>query len=150
MDEQRFTPADAEFETRVRASFARQTMMRTLGVEIEVVHPGRIELVFAHDERFTQQHGFAHAGSIATALDSACGYAALSLMPAGTAVLTVEYKVNLLRPARADRYRACGWVVRAGRTLTVCSAEAMAEGDPRPLATMTGTIMTVVGTDLDD
>ena len=91
---------DAAFEQRTRASFARQAAMATLGATIETVAPGRVVLAMAHREALTQQHGFIHAGMIAAALDSACGYAAFTLMPDDAAVLTIEFKINLLAPAR--------------------------------------------------
>lgn len=132
---------DPDYEARVRASFDAQAMMATLGARLINVEPGLVEIGFAHDDRFTQQHGFVHAGVMATILDSACGYAAFSLMPPDADVLTVEYKVNLLRPARSERYRVVGHVVRAGRTLTVSQATATAAGGREPIAVMTGTLM---------
>jgi uncharacterized protein (TIGR00369 family) len=103
------TPADPEFADRVRASFARQSVMATLGARLEAVEPGRVVIGMAYRGELTQQHGFIHAGIVATALDSACGYAASTLMPADAAVLTIEFKVNLLAPAGlADQ------VVKAG------------------------------------
>ena len=118
-----------EIDARVRTSIARQTMLTTLGVTIERLEPGYCELGLASRPELTQQHGFIHAGAITTIADSACGYAAYTLMPADRDVLTVEFKVNLLSPARGDRFRATGEVVRAGRTLTVCSAEVVAWAD---------------------
>ena len=88
---------------RVEASFARQAMMATLGAELVSVDRGRVELALPHDERFTQQHGFVHAGAVAAVLDSACGYAAFSVMPPEAAVLTVSYTINLLAPAVGER-----------------------------------------------
>ena len=108
------------FEARVRASFARQRVMETLGAVMTRVEPGSVEIVLPYRADLTQQHGFIHAGIAATILDSACGYAAFSLMPADVAVLTVEYKINLLRPAKGERLIARGRVVRSGKTLTVC------------------------------
>jgi uncharacterized protein (TIGR00369 family) len=99
-----FQPKDPNFADRVRASFARQRMMQTLGVEIAQLAPGEIELAMPYGVAFTQQHGFIHAGVMATVLDSACGYAAYSLMPADAAVLTVEFKINLLAPAKGERF----------------------------------------------
>ena len=144
-----FTPSDPDFAKRVGASFDAQPMMSTLGVSITDLGPGWIDLEFDHHEDFTQQHGFQHAGAIATALDSACGYAAFSLMPADAAVLTVEYKINLLRPARAERYRASAVVVKLGRTLTVCTATAApTDHSDETIAVMTTTLMTLIGTDI--
>jgi uncharacterized protein (TIGR00369 family) len=139
-----FQPNDANFADRVRASFARQPAMQTLGVAIARLAPGEIELTMPYELAYTQQHGFIHAGIITTALDSACGYAAFSLMPADAAVLTVEFKTNLLAPAKGDRFLFRAHVVKPGRTLTVCEAQALAvenSGDERLIASMTGTLM---------
>jgi uncharacterized protein (TIGR00369 family) len=139
-----FQPQDSNFQERVRASFARQRTMQTLGIEIARLEPGEIELTMAYDLAYTQQHGFLHAGIITTALDTACGYAAFSLMPADAAVLTVEFKTNLLAPAKGERFLFRGRVVKPGRTVTVCEAQAFAPaagGDERLIATMTGTLM---------
>ena len=143
-----FQPKDPNFDERVRASFARQPTMQTLGVEITRLEPGEIELAMPYQQAFTQQHGFIHAGIVATALDSACGYAAFSLMPADAAVLTVEFKTNLLAPAQGERFLFRARVVKPGRTLTVCDAQALAltgGDDGRLVATMTGTLMALVG-----
>jgi uncharacterized protein (TIGR00369 family) len=141
-----FQPQDPNYEERVRASFARQRVMTTLGIEIARIGPGDIELTMPHDPAYTQQHGLVHAGIITTALDSACGYAAFSLMPADAAVLTVEFKTNLLAPAMGRRFLFRAGVVKPGRTLTVCEARAFAadgsgDGAERLVATMTGTLM---------
>ena len=140
-----FEPKDPNFAERVRASFARQRMMQTLGVEIARVAPGEIELAMPYGAAFTQQHGFIHAGVIATVLDSACGYAAFSLMPAEAAVLTVEFKTNLLAPAKGERFLFRAHVVKPGRTLTVSDGRAFAidNGAERLVATMNGTLMAV-------
>lgn len=141
-----FPPQDVNFRERVRASFARQRAMQTLGIEITRLEPGEIELAMPYDPAYTQQHGFVHAGIITTALDSACGYAAFSLMPVDAAVLTVEFKTNLLAPAKAERFLFRGRVVKPGRTLTVCEAQAIGltgAGEDRLIATMTGTLMAV-------
>jgi uncharacterized protein (TIGR00369 family) len=136
---------DPDFRRRVEASFARQQVMRTLGITLARIEPGQIELAMPYADAYTQQHGFVHAGIISTALDSACGYAAFSLMPADAAVLTVEFKTNLLAPAKGDQFLFRGHVVKAGRTLTVCEARAFAshQGAERLIATMTGTLMAV-------
>jgi uncharacterized protein (TIGR00369 family) len=128
---------------RVRASFDRQGMMTTLGVEVTAVEPGRVEMLLRHDDRFTQQHGFLHAGAVASVLDTACGYAAYSVMPPEAAVLTVTYTINLLAPAAGERFTITGEVVRAGRTLVVCRGEAFADGDKRPFAVMQATMTAV-------
>jgi uncharacterized protein (TIGR00369 family) len=130
---------------RVRASFDRQEMMRTLGVEVTSVEPGQVEMSLRHDDRFTQQHGFLHAGAVASVLDTACGYAALSVMPPDAAVLTASYTINLLAPAAGERFTITGEVVRAGRTLVVCRGEAFAGGDKRPFAVMQATMTAVYG-----
>jgi uncharacterized protein (TIGR00369 family) len=130
---------------RVLASFARQAMMETLGAEVTSVTPGRVELALRHDGRFTQQHGYLHAGAVAAVLDSACGYAAFSLMPADAAVLTASYAINLLAPAAGQRFTMTGQVVRAGRTLTVCRGEAFADGASTPFAIMQATMTAVYG-----
>jgi uncharacterized protein (TIGR00369 family) len=128
---------------RVRDSFARQAMMATLGAELVSVEPGRVELAIPHDERFTQQHGFMHAGAVAAVLDSACGYAAFSVMPPEAAVLTVSYSINLLAPAAGERFAMTGTVVRAGRTLVVCRGEAVADEAAVPFAAMQATLTAV-------
>src|SRR5882724_3925195 len=114
-------PADPDFEARVRDSFARQRVMATLGARIIRVAAGEVDLELPFREDLTQQHGFLHAGIVTTLVDSACGYAALSLMDRESAVLSVEYKVNLLAPAVGDRMRAVGRVIKPGRTLLVCT-----------------------------
>jgi uncharacterized protein (TIGR00369 family) len=143
-----FLPKDPNYDERVRSSFARQRVMQTLGVEIARLAPGEIELTMPYALAYTQQHGFTHAGIVTTALDSACGYAAFSLMPAQAAVLTVEFKTNLLAPAKGARFRVSARVVKPGRTLTVCEAQAFAltdAGEERLVATMTATLMAVIG-----
>ncbi|MFV2040029.1 MAG: PaaI family thioesterase [Acidimicrobiales bacterium] len=144
-----FTPQDPDFERRVQASFDAQPLMATLGAEITHIGPGRVDIEFAHQEQFTQQHGFTHAGIVAAVLDSACGYAAFSLMSADAAVLTVEYKINLLRPALAKRYLASAHVVKPGRTLSVCQATATPAAGGEAIAIMTGTLMALSGTDIE-
>jgi uncharacterized protein (TIGR00369 family) len=141
----RLEPKDPEYQARVRASFDRQQAMQTLGIEIVRLEPGEIELTMPYSPAYTQQHGFVHAGVIATALDSACGYAAFSLMPGDAAVLTVEFKVNLLAPAKGERFVFRSRVVKPGRTITVCDAQAVAvdAGAEKLVATMTGTMMAV-------
>jgi uncharacterized protein (TIGR00369 family) len=138
---------DPNFRDRVRASFARQRVMATLGIEIVHLDAGEVHLAMPPNPDYTQQHGFVHAGIVTTALDSACGYAAFTLMPAEAAVLTVEFKTSLLAPAKGDRFLFRAKVVKPGRTLTFCEAQAMAlEGSKEKLvATMTGTLMAVMG-----
>jgi uncharacterized protein (TIGR00369 family) len=142
--------AEAGFAQRVRDSFARQAVMATLGARLDAVAPGRIVITMRHRPELTQQHGFLHAGIVSTALDSACGYAAFSLMPADAAVLTIEFKVNLLAPARGPEFRFEAEVTKAGRTISVVDGGAWqtdANGQPQRVATMTATVMTVRGRD---
>jgi uncharacterized protein (TIGR00369 family) len=142
------TPADTDFAQRVRDSFARQAVMATLGAALDAVEPGRVVLAMQHRPELTQQHGFLHAGIVATALDSACGYAAFTLMPADAAVLTIEFKTNLLAPARGPRFRFEGRVTKAGRTISVVDGRALQlddAGNETLIATMTATVMTVMG-----
>jgi uncharacterized protein (TIGR00369 family) len=140
-----FQPQDPDFEERVRASFARQAFMTTLGVRIVSVAPGDVVLELPFNQALTQQHGFLHAGVVAALADNACGFAALSLMPPGAAVMSVEFKINLMAPAAGTLFRAAGRVIRAGRTLTVCGAEVVAvDGDrEKVVAVMQATMMSV-------
>ena len=134
---------DPKTEQRCRESFARQKMMAAIGAEILSVKPGECELVMPFDERFAQQHGFMHAGVITTLGDTACGFASLSLMPEDAAVLTTEFKVNLLSPAKGERFIAIGKVVRPGKKLMVCLGEVFAEdaGKRKQVALMTASMM---------
>ncbi|NNE42657.1 MAG: PaaI family thioesterase [Gemmatimonadetes bacterium] len=143
-----WTVRDPDWERRVRTSFGRQTVMATIGARLVRLEPGRVEISLPHRPDLTQQHGFLHAGMVATVLDSACGYAALTLMPPGTAVLAIEFKVNLMRPAAGDLI-ARGEVLRAGKTVSTCRADAVREEDGEEIvvATMLGSIMTVTGRD---
>jgi uncharacterized protein (TIGR00369 family) len=148
----RYEPSDPDFEARIRASFAQQRFMATIGASIAHVAPGEVDLELGFDERLTQQHGYLHAGVVAAALDSACGYAAYTLMDADAGVLTVEFKLNLLEPAAGERFAARGRVIRAGRTLTVCRGDAYAragdgEGE-RHVATLAATMMAVRAKDV--
>jgi uncharacterized protein (TIGR00369 family) len=139
--------ADPGFAERVRESFARQRLMQAIGARLVGVAPGAVEIALPYREDLTQQHGFLHAGVIAAVLDSACGYAAYTLMPADAAVLSVEFKTNLLAPATGSELVARGRVVRAGRTITVCQADGLMQDGAaeRHVATMVGTMMTVRG-----
>lgn len=142
-----FPPKDPGFEARVRESFARQRAMATFAIDIARIAPGEVALAMPYSEALTQQHGFVHGGVVTTALDTACGYAAFSLMPADAAVLTIEFKVNLLAPAKGERFIFVGRVIKPGRTINVCDAEGFAidGGEEKLIATMTATIMTVMG-----
>ena len=139
-----FVPKDPAFDARVRASFGSQEAMRSIGIEISRVEAGEVDLTMPFAPAYTQQNGFIHAGIITTALDSACGYAAFSLMPANASVLTVEFKTNLFAPAKGERFVFRAQVIKPGRTITVCEARAYAanqEGEERLIATMTATLM---------
>ena len=148
----RFEARDPDFERRVRDSFGRQRFMATIGARLSRVAPGEVDIELPITDALTQQHGFLHAGALATAADSACGYAALSLMPPGAAVLSIEFKINMLAPAAGDSVVAQGRVLRAGKTITVCRADVLARaGDGEKLvASMVGTMMTVEGRGLSD
>jgi uncharacterized protein (TIGR00369 family) len=140
-----FEPKDPAFAARVRESFGRQRFMTTLGARLVAVAPGAVDVELPFADTLVQQHGYLHAGAVAAAMDSACGYAALTLLDEGAAVLTVEFKVDLLEPAAGGRVVARGRVLRAGRTLTVCRAEAVTldGGAERHVASMSATIMAV-------
>lgn len=127
MSQPAFPPADPAFETKVRESFARQPFMATLGAELGAVAPGRVEVVLPYGAGVTQQHGFFHGGSIGAIADTAGGYAAFSLFPPGSTVLTVEYKINIMAPGKGERLVAVGEVTRTGRTLTVARVDVWAE-----------------------
>jgi uncharacterized protein (TIGR00369 family) len=134
-----------EFAKRVRENFRRQAFMRTLGAEISTEKPGAVEIRFSFHPSLTQQNDFVHAGAITSILDSACGYAALSVAPEGHDVLSVEFKVNLLAPAVGEEFFARAQVKRAGKTLIVCAADAFAKnnGEEKLVATMLATIMAI-------
>src|SRR4249919_2685904 len=127
----------------VAANFARQPAMTLIGALILVLEPGRVEVSFPFRPELTQQNGFIHAGIITTAADSACGYAALSSMPEGSEVLSVEFKVNLLRPAAGERFVARATVLRPGKTLTAVRADVFAfiGEKQRLIAAMQGTMI---------
>ena len=139
----KFEPRDPDFEAKVRESFGKQTAMQSLGAVISRVKPGEVEIEMPYRADFTQQHGFVHGGIVTAIVDSACGYAALSLSAPETAVLTVEYKVNFLAPAQGDRLLARGEVVRPGSTVTVCKGDVLAYdgGDEKLVASMLTTMM---------
>lgn len=141
-------PRDPQFRTRVADSFARQTIMTTLGATLTHVAPGEVDIVLPFRADLCQQHGFLHAGVVTTIVDSACGYAALTLMPPGTAVLTIEFKSNFLAPAAGDSFLGRGRVVRAGRQITVVAGEVIARSaaGEKVVSLMQATMMTVQGT----
>ena len=134
-----FEVRDPDFERRVRVNFEQQRVMQLIGAKLGTVEPGVVEISVPFREDLTQQDGYIHAGIVTTILDSACGYAAYTLMPAGSSVLSVEFKVNLLAPAKGATITARAEVKRSGRTLTVCSADAFA--DDSLCATMLATMI---------
>ena len=139
----KFEPRDPDWDKKVRDSFARQTVMTTIGARIAALRPGwcEIELPFRRD--LCQQHGLLHAGITTTIADSAAGYAAFSLMPRGSSVLTVEFKVNLMAPAAGDVFLGRGRVIKPGRTLLAVEAEVIARGPDgeKTVAQMLATMM---------
>lgn len=140
------TPLDPAFDARVRDSYARQRMLHTMGATLERVAPGEVDIRLPFRAELSQQHGFFHAGAMTTIVDTACGYAALTLMPPGAAVLSVEFKVNLLAPGKGEAVVARARVVKAGRTLSVVTGDVFAQsrGEERLVATMTATMMTLL------
>jgi uncharacterized protein (TIGR00369 family) len=142
----RFEPKNPDFRAAAIATFERQRAMQTLGISIASLGPGEVELAMAYSPALVQQNGFLHAGIITAGLDTACGIAAFTLMPAGADILTVEFKTNLLAPAGGERFIFRAAVVKPGRTLTVCEARAYALRDAteRLVATLTGTLMAMV------
>lgn len=142
-----FTPLDPDFERRVRASFARQAAMGLIGATMTAVEPGRCTIELPARADLTQQHGFVHGGIVAMIADSAGGYAAFTLMPADASVLTVEYKINMLAPAKGERLIATGCVVKPGRTLSIVRADVFASDGAREtlVAAMQQTLMVMHG-----
>ena len=141
MPHQARNPAFAE---EIKQSFVKQTIMGLIGAELSRVEPGVVEITLPYRADLAQQHGYLHAGIVTTIADSACGYAAYSLMPPNSEVLSVEFKVNLLRPAKGEKFLAVAEVVKAGKTLTVVRADVfgMDQEDKRELiATMLGTMI---------
>jgi uncharacterized protein (TIGR00369 family) len=133
-DQRRPDQTELQIEARIRDSFERQGLMRHLGAHLRHVAPGRVHIVLPNRPEIDQQHGYIHAGATSAIADSAGGYAALTLFPENTAVLTVEYKINLLAPAVGDHIEAVGTVLKSGRTLTVCQLEVFAvQGSKRSL-----------------
>ena len=142
-----FVPANPDFERRTRESFARQGAMTLIGAALEKVEAGRVEISLPFRPELSQQHGFFHAGMLSTIADTAGGYAGFTLFPAEGAVLTVEFKINLMAAADGERLRAVGEVIRSGRTLTVCQLEVFVEkqGKRSHCATGLQTLMCLVG-----
>jgi len=140
-----FQPKDPDFEARVADSFDEQSVMQLIGASLGAVEPGHVEIELPYRANLTQQDNFLHAGISSTIMDSACGYAAFTLMAVEARVLTIEFKINLLAPAAGDHFRAVGKVRKPGRSLFVAEAElfAVSDGTDRLVATMTGTLMAV-------
>lgn len=141
-----FIPKSDNFEARVRDSFAQQKVMQTFSASLGKIAPGEVEIILPFRDDLTQQDGFLHAGVISTILDSACGYAAYTLMPEKANVLAVEFKINFLSPAIGECVIARARVKKPGRTLTVCEADAFAvqDGAEKLVATMQSTMMAVL------
>jgi uncharacterized protein (TIGR00369 family) len=144
-----FEVRNPEFRERTIESFNNQAVMHTLNASIGEVDPGRVAITLPYRQDLCQQHGFIHAGILSTVLDSACGYAAFSLMPEDAGVLTIEFKINLLSPAKGELFRAVGQVVKPGRNVTVAEGQlyALANDNEKLIASMTGTLMSVYGRD---
>jgi len=138
-----FLPSNPDFETRVRESFAAQALMTLLRAEVTHVAPGEVTIEIPFSDKLTQQDGFVHAGITTAIADSACGYAAFTLMPATASVLSVEFKVNLLSPALGERFIARAQVLKPGRTLTVCRGDvfAVTQGAEKLILTMLATMI---------
>jgi uncharacterized protein (TIGR00369 family) len=140
-----FEPRNPDFKARVTQSFSEQMVMQTINASLLAVDAGRVEIELPYQRELTQQNGFIHAGISSTILDSACGYAAFSLMPVEAQVLTIEFKINLLAPAAGEKFRAIGTVRKPGRSVFVAESElyASSDGSDKLVATMVGTLMAI-------
>ncbi len=140
-----FQPSDPNYESRIQNSFNKQEVMKTIGAKLIKVIPGEVHIGFNFLESLTQQHGYIHAGIITSVVDSACGYAAYTLMPEESEVLTIEYKVNFMFPAKGNRFKGVGRVLKPGRNITVCSGDVIAfdNGKEKIVATMLATMISV-------
>ena len=140
-------PDSEAFERRIRQSFARQRIMETIGAELTRIEHGTVEIELDFDPKLTQQHGFLHAGILAAALDSACGYAAYTVIDADASILTIEFKVNLMSPGKGSRFLFRGEVTKPGSNIIVADGRAYAlrDGPAKLIASMTGTMMVVRG-----
>ncbi len=148
----KFQVKDPNFEQRVQTSFAKQRILATIGATLKSVQPGEVEIELPFRDDLVQQHGFIHAAVLTAIVDTACGYAALTLMPPEAAVLTIEYKVNFMSPAIGERMIGKGWVTKPGRNVTVCHGDvyAIQEGKEKTVATMLTTMMTIQNETLKD
>lgn len=142
-----FEPLNPSYVQRVQDSFAMQGVMHHLGAKLGLIAPGAVDIEVDWAQELTQQHGFLHAGVVSAVLDSACGYAAFTLMALAAEVLTIEFKINLLAPAQGEHFRMEGRVLKPGRTITVCEgrAYAISQGNEKLVATMVCTLMAVTG-----
>jgi uncharacterized protein (TIGR00369 family) len=140
-----YPPSDPNYESRIRNSFDKQVVMKTIGAKLVTVLPGEVHIEFSFMDSLTQQHGYVHAGIITAVVDSACGYAAYTLMPAESEVLTIEYKVNFMFPAKGNRFKGIGRVLKPGRNITVCSGDVIAYDNEKGkiIATMLATMISV-------
>lgn len=138
-------PTDKHFKSRISSSFNRQEIMKTIGGSLVKVEPGEVHIEFNYDKSLTQQHGYIHAGIVTTVVDNACGYAAYTLMPADSEVLTIEYKVNFMSPAKGEKFKGIGRVIKHGRNLTVCTGDVVAidGGKEKIVAIMQATMISV-------
>ena len=143
----KFTAVDPNFEDRVKSSFSKQAFMSHIGAELVKISPGFCEIHLAYRKELTQQHGYFHAGIIGTIADNAGGYAAYSLMPADSSVLAVEYKLNLMSPGNGELLIGRGYVMKSGRTLSICRAELfmIKNGVEKMCATSLNTLIAMVG-----
>jgi uncharacterized protein (TIGR00369 family) len=141
-----FQIQDPDYEARVRKAFAGQPALATLGITLVRIEPGSLELRMSYDAKFSQQNGFLHGGVVSAGLDTACGLASYTLMPAQADILTVEFKINLLAPAKGQTFRFVGNVVKLGRTLVIAEGRAFADDGEREklIATMSATMMTML------
>jgi uncharacterized protein (TIGR00369 family) len=142
---QKLVAQDPNFEARVRASFALQGLMTNLGAKMVTVTPGEVVIELPYRDDITQQQSFVHGAAVAAIVDTACGYSALSLLPEGYDVVTVEYKINFVAPAVGEKMTARGRVTKAGKILTVCSGDchALRDGKEKLVATLQATMMAV-------
>ena len=140
---QTFEPQDPNYEARVRATFAQQGLMTSIGARMTTVRPGEVEIELVPQGDITQQHGYVHGAIIAAIVDTACGFAAATLFAAEAGVLTVEYKVNFIAPARGEKFIARGQVKKTGKTLTICVGDAFAvlDGEEKLIASLQGTMI---------
>jgi|SRR5579859_3633443 len=139
-----FLPRDPDFENRIRKSFGLQTAMQTIGAVLESISPGMVEIRLPYSSALTQQNGYLHAGIVTMIADSACGYAAYTLAPSESDILTVEYKANFMAPAQGETFVATGRVLKAGKTLSVCQGEVLAHDAghaPKAVVAMLTTMM---------